>query len=126
MIKQGAAYDVIFGIVTAVGHTIPEAPTGGTVRLSGGSLPSSGYWVGGAGGQTLVYDSFVVMSGPEVVAFVAACPTDYVGWWVDSETGKIHVDHVEWFPEESDAMIFAASWSEIAIYDISNAKEIRL
>lgn len=125
MIKKSAAYDVVFGIVTTVGHTIPDAPQGGTVRLSDEPLPSSGYWVGG-GGQELIYDSLVTLRGSEVRAFVAACPTDYVGWWVDSETGRIHLDWVDWTGSRTGAHWLGRQRGEIAIWDIANAKEIRL
>lgn len=125
MSDKGAAYDVILGIVEAVSATLPEAPQGGTVRLSGGALHAYGYYVGGVG-RELVYDSLVTLKGSEVRAFVADCTTDFVGWWVDSETGKIHIDWVNWFPRRPMAESVGRVRKEIAIYDIANAKDIRL
>lgn len=125
MSDKGPAYDVILGIVEAVSATLPDTPQGGTVRLSPLPLPTCGYFVGG-GGRELVYDSFVTLDGPEVAAYVAACPTDYVGWWMDSETGKIHIDWVDWTGSRSGAHWLGRQRGEIAIYDIANAKEIRL
>lgn len=77
---------------------------GGTFNLSGLPLPTDGYWVGGAEFGT----------------------TNYLGWWRDSETGLVHLDGVNHFNTLAWAEKVGRDRGEIAIYDIANAREIRL
>lgn len=98
---------------------------GGTVALNGLPLPSAGYYVGGAG-PSLVFDSFAVVDGPEIARFVESAPSAYVGWWVDSETGKIYIDAVEWYANEFTATAIAQVRHELAVWDIAGERELRL
>lgn len=76
---------------------------GGTMSVNDSPLPTVGFYVGGSrpGAQ-------------------------FIGWWKDQETSKIHLDWVDCYADETLAREVGAIRGEIAIYDIANAKEIRL
>lgn len=79
--------------------------TGGTIRLTNDlPLPTSGYYVGGG-----------TRKG-----------ADYMGWWVDSDTGLTHLDWVNWYSDRSSAVSIGETRGEIAIFDVANDCEIRL
>lgn len=112
---------------------ILATPSGGTIPLSAGPLPSTGYFVGGVVSALIIependtpeeqveaLDHFVeYVSGPRVAA-------DYLGWWTDEETGKLWVDATSWHPTEYEAGLFGRGRREIAIYDIAKERELRL
>jgi len=50
----------------------------------------------------------------------------YFGVWVDDKTGKVYFDLSENFMDPKTAKEFAADNDQIAIWDVANAKEIRL
>lgn len=125
MSEQGPAFELVHSIVKAVDYRDTYAPPGGTVALNGLPLPTAGYFVGGAS-EELVYPSFVEFNGREAARFVQSATAPYVGWWVDEETGKIHIDAVDWFQEESAAVAVGRVRGEIAIWDVANEREIRI
>lgn len=122
---EGPAFELVHSIVKAVDYRDEYAPSGGTVALNGLPLPIVGYFVGGAS-EELVYPSFVEFNGREAAQFVQSATAPYVGWWVDEETGKIHIDAVNWFEEHDAAAAVARVRKEIAIWDIERERELRL
>ena len=50
----------------------------------------------------------------------------YLGWWADSETGKVWVDGTTWYGDLAEAARVGRYRNEIAIYDIEAQAEIRL
>lgn len=105
---------------------ITESPSGGTVSLVDSPLPVTGFFVGGIV-PSLVLDhpdrtkieDFVEYLRDEVGA-------EYVGWWTDEDTGKIYVDGTTWHWSEFLAGRTGRERHEIAIFDIRNARELRL
>ena len=76
--------------------------SGATINMHGHEAPGRGYYVGGR------IESLVFAPGeitfPEVREFLSALDRagiTYVGFWVDSETGKIYFDGVDRFPAHS-------------------------
>lgn len=100
-------------------------PLGGTVAVDGGTLPVTGYFVGGMA-PGLVYEGLSSVRGPEVAEYVDGATTDYVGWWVDMSDGRVYVDMVEWHGTESAARARGREFHEIAVWDIARSREIRL
>ena len=99
--------------------------SGATVSRYGNGTPTDGYYVGGAI-KTLVVDSRSVIDFPTVREFIGRADTPYVGFWVDSETDKIHFDLVDWYRSERDALHLARVRGELAVWDIANETEVRL
>ena len=122
--SESPAYQVVRGIVSAVVKDT-ESPAGGTVSLANLPLPTTGYFVGGAVPE-LVFESFVTVNGPKIVEFVESAPSRYVEWWVDTETGRVHVDAVNWYQEEFAAGAIARARGELAVWDIARNRELRL
>ena len=121
-----SAFDLVLSIVTAVPEGRPEGtPMGGTVSRLGRELPLTGYFVGGMV-PGLVYESFVSLDAPEVARYVDGLPTDFAGWWVDRDDGKIYVDAIEWCASEFTACQVGRKYNEIAVWDIRRGEEIRL
>jgi hypothetical protein len=50
----------------------------------------------------------------------------FLGGWIDSDTDLVYVDLAQHFTEKSDALAVAAFQDEIAIWDLKEAKEIRV
>ena len=107
-------------------------PEGGTVSLTGDSLPVTGYFVGGVvaplviepedspADQREALDTFIeYLNGPTVEAA-------YLGWWTDEETGKLWVDGTSHHETEFVAGRIGRRRREIAIFDIERQREIRL
>ncbi len=105
---------------------IVNSPNGGTASLVDGELPVTGYFVGGVV-SSLILDS---VDRDEIEVFVtyllAGTSAEYVGWWVDSETGKLYVDGVSWYTYQERAAWVAGRRHEIAFWDIEQELEIRL
>lgn len=101
----------------------------GTLDTMGYTLPKDGYFVGGAG-DPLVFDSAEDASTPDafrrIRQFVADCPARFIGWWKDSQTGKVYIDGTSWGRALGPSMWLAGERGEIAFWDISNAREIRI
>ena len=101
--------------------------SGATINMHGHEAPGRGYYVGG------LIESLVFAPGeitfPGVREFLSALDRVgllYVGFWVDSETGKIYFDGVDWFTSEDNALKAARDRDEIAIWDVANEREIRV
>ena len=98
---------------------------GGTLTREGEDHSKvDGYWVGGAG-STLVFNSEQLIMLALVNEFFESCLSEYVGWWTDSETGKVYFDAVTWFPDLRAAHRAAEDRGEIAFWDIANGEEVR-
>jgi hypothetical protein len=111
---------------------IVENPEGGTASLRGAELPTSGYFVGG-----IVFP--LVLPGelgfaPAAEWYVEVFATyltehinaDFLGWWTDSETGKVWVDGTTWHATGLEAGRVGRERGEIAIFDVAAQAEIRL
>ena len=100
----------------------------GTLDVMGYALPDNGYFVGGEGAP-LVFESAEEANRPEAMrkisAFVDRTRARFIGWWTDSETGKVYVDGTTWFAVRSEAMRTSRERQEIAFWDIAGQSEIR-
>lgn len=110
---------------------ITESPSGGTVSLVDAPLPVTGFFVGG------IVPSLVVPAGTdlrqvrEIIDEFAEYLRDevgaeYLGWWTDEETGCVYLDGTTWHWSEFLAGRTGRERHEIAIFDIRNARELRL
>lgn len=94
---------------------------GTTVDRYNESAPTTGYVVGVTG-----------IKDPEgydaVERWVASFDHTqyYYGSWRDSETGSVFYDVVEIFDDLQEALLTAHGRNEIAIWDLANAREIRV
>lgn len=111
---------------------IIASPEGGTVSLTGGPVPESGYFVGGmVSPLVLEPEELLLSTGHEMIdTFVTylldRVSADYLGWWTDEETGKLWVDATSWHETEWEAGRVGRQRREIAIYDAANQRELRL
>lgn len=121
------APDPTIEIVNAVALAFqsPDAPQGGTVSLTALGVPTVGFLVGGAY-PPVVAESYADLSASDVADLVANAHTLFAGWWVDSETGKVYVDAVQWYQSEYTARAIGKIRGEIAIWDLAKGEEIRL
>lgn len=107
-------------------------PEGGTAPLYSEELPSIGYYVGGLASPLILSTplEYVPDARWDAKVFInylreyVAC--QYVGWWSDSETGKVWIDATTWHTREFTAEKVARERREIAIYDIHNDRELRI
>lgn len=101
----------------------------GTLDTLGYDLPLTGYFVGGRG-EALVFESTEdanrSASLRKIGEFVEGTEARYVGWWTDSETGKVYVDGTDWFASEYAAGRSARERKEIAFWDIERERELRV
>jgi hypothetical protein len=103
-------------IVDAVGES-----GGGTVDKDGNpASTSSGYVVGGK------VPTMVGCTIADLRDWIDANPSDYYGSWLDSETGKIHYDAVDFVTDRDEAIRLGLERGEIAIWDAAAGEEIRL
>lgn len=108
----------------AVVNTIIDNPEGGTFRLSGEALPTTGYFVGGR------VSALIIEGDPRgyreeiefFVEYLSTLGADYVGWWLDEDTGKIWVDCSDWFRDYETAERICRGRGEIAFYDIERQR----
>jgi hypothetical protein len=100
----------------------------GTLSVDGGEPAAAGYFVGGASAP-LVFGSLEKASHHtalgDIIEFLKSTETAFVGWWTDSETGKVYVDDTTWHSSLALATHAAQERSEIAFWDIANAQEVR-
>lgn len=100
----------------------------GTLDVMGYDLPTHGYFVGGAQ-PPLVFESVEAANTPgamrAILSFVTDATARYVGWWTDSETGKVYLDATTWFYSHPAAVRACRGRGEIAYWDIANQQEIR-
>lgn len=113
-------------------NQILSTPDGGTVRMDGRPLPTSGYFVGGAGRalEIELKDSAVGAAFAQdlIRDFLNGITLDqvmYVGWWTDSETGKLWLDTTTWTASYNQAEQWCTDREEIAFWDIARAREFR-
>lgn len=111
--------------ISATVDRIVSNPVGGTAHLVGRSLPTDGYFVGGAG-SALVFRTAGEVDRYLATQFMLRASAPYVGWWIDQETRKLYIDQVEWFPFLVDARREAAHLGEIAFWDIAAGREVRV
>ena len=50
----------------------------------------------------------------------------YLGFWRDTETDKLHIDVVEWYPDLISAIRCAVQHGELAVFRCSDSETIRL
>ncbi len=100
----------------------------GTLDIMGYDLPQNGYFVGGEG-PALVFESTEEANTPtalkEIIEFVESSRARFIGWWADSETGKVYVDSTTWFAIRDYAAATARARGEIAFWDVAGSAEIR-
>jgi hypothetical protein len=97
--------------------------TGGTVSLTSDSLPTNGYYVGGASWTLVIQPKD--LTAAHLSSFFADHPNaEYIGWWLHSATGRVYIDVVTWYGGRAGALVLAAHRGEIAIYDVANGSEI--
>lgn len=116
-------------IIDIVRHAIDNEPGGGTRALSGGPLPSWGYFVGGAG-PLLVFQSEDRMREHwgMVESFVSAVYVhgyEHIGWWTDPETGKFYLDVSTWHESAITADQRADERGEIAFYGVEEQDSLK-
>lgn len=95
------------------------------------TVPATGYMVGGWVQEvTVARESF---SERTVHAFVqrnfsafSENPSLFVGAWLNTETGCVHLDAAAHFPRLNEAEAAGRERGEIAIFDLSSKTEIRL
>lgn len=110
----------------------------GTISVSDGLLPTSGYWVGGEK-PSLVFDSVSEVDRGEIAWWAGNGPklsvalddqavggSYYYGVWVDSDTGKVYFDAVTHMNYEEYAVALGMHRGEIAIWDIAAGQEVRV
>jgi len=125
-----------FHIATLMLETLQSG--GSTVSLKGFQVPDSGYMVGGMV-DSLIFDSKLItepghfrMVLEQITKWldqnstVAFKDSIYLGMWIDKETGQAYVDLSQRFFYVSDAMESAKFFGELAIWDLSEGKEIRV
>lgn len=113
-------------------NQILSYPSGGTARTDGRPTPTTGYFVGGAG-RALAFELKDGALGAAwardgIQEFLTGIELDgvmYVGWWTDSETGKLWLDTVTWTANYNQAEQWCTDREEIAFYDIARAREVR-
>lgn len=104
--------------------------SGGTVSLNGLPLPITGYFVGGRIPSLIMDVAEVESHGQHVatlqdlITFIARAGTPYIGAWRHGD--EIHFDAVNWYAELSMACTVGRIRGELAIWEIHNAREIRL
>lgn len=91
-------------------------------------LPTTGYFVGGHG-KALVFESFEEANKStalkQIIEFVEDREARFIGWWADSETGKIYVDGTSWHADYDEAERVTRERNEIAFYSIADQREFR-
>lgn len=109
-----------------------KSPEGGTARRNGSErpLPQDGFWVGGIVSPLVIDDLSNPGAFEEIDFFldylITQALAEFVGWWTDTETGKVYVDAVSWQGTEFLARRLGRARSEIAVFDIAKQEEVRL
>lgn len=109
-------------------NQILSTPDGGTVRMDGRPLPTTGYFVGGAGRALEIEASGAADMISRITEFLNGITFDramYVGWWTDTETGKLWLDTTTWTGNYNQAEEWCRSREEIAFWDIARQREFR-
>lgn len=111
--------DTATKIAHSMANAVRHGSEGGTYSLTRRPVPTDGYVVGG------VVPSLINPTWTQVADFVADCPSDYVGYWYDTD-GSLYVDAVEITTSERYARRLCALRSEIAYYSINDDQEVRV
>lgn len=97
----------------------------GTIRVDGGALPTTGYYVGGKA-PSFIVDSLADLDRGELGWWVGNNSATYYGVWVDSASSKVYIDAVTHLNTRAVAVTLGRMRDEIAIWDIANTAEIVL
>ncbi len=97
----------------------------GTIRIDGGTLPQTGYYVGGEA-PSFIVDSLDNLDRGELGWWVGNNSATYYGVWVDSASTerKVYIDAVTHMNTKAVAVLLGKSRGELAIWDIANMREI--
>ena len=107
-------------IVDSMLAKIKSGETGGTFAVDGTSVPTDGYFVGGA------VPSLINPTREQMIDFIETAGADYVGFWEDSETLALYVDAVDHTTSEAFARRLSILRGEIAYWDVAKGDEVRV
>lgn len=107
-------------ITRSIFTAIRNGETGGTYSVDGKPVPSDGYIVGG------VIPSLINPTPAQVLNLIETAPSDYVGFWEDSETLALYVDAVDVFRTPEAAHRASLLRNEIAYFDMAKGQEVRV
>lgn len=97
-------------------------PFGFTASINDLSVPVSGYAVAAAETQ----NSFGPSGLADVLILAPALGAQFVGGWLDEETGKFYFDATFVVDDLEEAKELGRRNGQIAIFDLANGEEIRL
>lgn len=108
-----------------------DGADGGTISMEMGPAPTSGYMVGGVTAELTIEPDDTRADWYDKLSRWVGDVTEkhhghYVGFWRDSETGRVHIDVSERVTLRSYAMELAEARNEIAVWDLYNSEEIRV
>ena len=106
---------------------IQASPEGGTVGRDRRETPDHGFFVGGHG-EPAIFSAGAEYTPDlerQVNDWVGKSNAPYVGWWTDSEDGKLYLDGSDWVESEWTATQLGRLRKEIAVWDIGNERELR-
>lgn len=112
--------NLAMNITRSIFTAIRNGETGGTYNVNGRTVPAEGYIVGG------VCPSLINPTPAQVLAFIETCPTDYVGFWEDSETLALYVDACDVVRTPEAARRLSELRAEIAYFDMAKGEEVRV
>lgn len=116
-----------FTVIATMADLITSSEdTGGTLSTVGEALPTTGYWVGGAHSEIVFTRDtdrdFLLYS---IQHFLEESQASWLGWWVNPDTGHVHLDSTTWVEGYHDAENLCRQREEIAFYDIANGRDFR-
>lgn len=109
-------------LLTSVLAIAATNPSGFTVSLSDLSTPAAGYAVAAAETQ----NSFGPSGLADVLILAPALGAQFVGGWLDEETGKFYFDATFVVDDLETAKELGRRNGQLAIFDLANGEEIRL
>lgn len=116
--------------IKAAEYTVTHIVTdgGGSIKVLGGEVPTSGYMVSMAGHER----TYPGVSMKDVVNYIIDHPIlvtardRYLGSWHNSEDGLVYLD-VSWrFDREDEAVYWAKHFEQKAYFNLDTMTEIRL
>lgn len=121
---ESAALRLVTGIVSSGGASVPVS--------SNGSVPTSGYMVGGIYSEEVKATSLAIWQVTTFVERGLKVARDlygegsaaYLGSWLDAETGQVWFDVSEHVAERGAALRLAAKRGELAVYDIATGESV--
>lgn len=109
-------------------HTLLDQNGGATMSFSGTPVPTTGFLVGGVVPEyvtrTPTWQSIADFVAGHLATF--RLPGHYLGLWRDESTGLVHLDVTEHWSTLSNAIAIASYRDEIAVWNIGQAREVRL